>query len=57
MVRYTYGGSAQKAKRGTLFRLQFLRRPGKDFSSEIYERVKESVIFKAEKKSRNLLVL
>lgn len=57
MVRYTYGGSAQKAKRGTLFRLQFLRRPGKDFSSEIYERLKESVIFKAEKKSRNLLVL
>ena len=57
MARYTYGDSAQKAKRGTLFRLQFLRRPGKDFSSEIYERLKESVIFKAEKKSRNLLVL
>ena len=57
MARYTYGDSAQKTKRGTLFRLQFLRRPGKDFSSEIYERLKESVIFKAEKKSRNLLVL
>ena len=44
MALSTYGGSAQKATRGTLFRLQFLRRPGKDFSSEVYERVKESVI-------------
>ena len=44
MALSTYGGSAQKATRGTLFRLQFLRRPAKDFSSEVYERVKESVI-------------
>ena len=44
MARSIYEGFAQKAKRVTLFRLQFLRRPGKDFSSEVYERVKESVI-------------